>query len=208
MNNIYLLVLIALLGLPLHAQDEEMVDEPTSTERPDFQVGILGGINYATLQHYFDDSDDPLYAFHFGVTSEFKVSDNFSFMPSLIYSVEGETVELNGTDIEAELYYLNIPVHMKYYVAGGLSVFGGPQLSLYLDSDIESSTENEFSNVEADNAVDSYFAASGGIAYDFNFGLFIRATYIHGVTDVFENETRADQQQRSRVVQASIGFKF
>lgn len=170
--------------------------------------GIVGGLNYSNLDNFFDDNDEPLPAWHLGVIAEFHVAEKLSFEPSVTYSVEGERTTLGDLETDVELYFINVPMHIKYYIFDNFSIHGGPQIGFYVDGDFNERSPERIRSFEVSNNTGSSFAATGGLAYDFDSGLFIKATYNHGVTDVFKNVTRADRGQRTRSFQFSVGFKL
>lgn len=192
MRRITLSLLLAFAGLYIQAQE--------------FGYGILGGVNFANLDNFADEDGENLVAFHAGIIAEIPVADKFSFEPAIIYSVEGESVATDQGDFDLEVTYLNVPVYMKYYLYDGFSVHAGPMIQFYLSGEIDG--EDLSDNENLFDPTTSAFAASGGIGYDFDFGLFIKATYNHGVTDIFESNLRGDPSERTRSFQGSIGFKF
>lgn len=192
MRNYTFSLLLIFAGLFVQAQD--------------FGYGILGGVNFSNLDNFADEDGESLVAFHAGIIAEIPVADKFSFEPSVVYSVEGETVSTDNGDFDLQVTYLNIPVHMKYYIFDGFSVHAGPMIQFYLSGELDGEDLDDSEGLF--NPTTSAFAATGGVAYDFDFGLFIKATYNHGVTDIFESTLRIDPAERTRSFQASIGFKF
>jgi hypothetical protein len=91
-------------------------------------VGLKGGMNFSNLK-----VDDPAATYegragyHFGAYTRIKLL-KLGIQPELIYSKQGADLTTSTvTDAKQEFNYLNIPVMLKLYLAGGFNLQAGPQ---------------------------------------------------------------------------------
>lgn len=99
----------------------------TNANAQKFNLGIKGGLNFATISGDNIKNTGTVAAFNFGAVSELSISDKFSFQPEVMFSGQGYSL---GEDVIA-LSYLNVPLIGKYYLTKGLSVEAGPHWVFY-----------------------------------------------------------------------------
>ena len=124
----------------------------------EIKFGAKAGLNLSTVKYEvpevslngFDaagEEQDNQFkvGFHVGGFAEFVISDQFSFQPELLFSLQGSKLERN--DIEEQNFfdgssirtvantttdlttsYINIPLMAKYYVSEKLFLVAGPQV--------------------------------------------------------------------------------
>ncbi len=163
----------------------------------DFNLGVKGGLNFATLTGGNNAEIGWTTDFNLGVMAEIKISDKFSLQPELMYSGQGY-----GSDIDSEgriaLNYLNIPLMSKYYVTKGLSLEAGPQIGFLL------STKGG-TNTNKDQFKTTDFGVNFGVGYKLDNGLYFSARYNLGLTDI-NNIDGISDKNRNGVFQLSIGY--
>ncbi len=91
-------------------------------------LGLKGGINFSNLK-----VDDPIATYdgragyHIGAYTRIKLL-KLGIQPELIYSTQGADVSTSTvTNAKQEFNYLNVPVMLKLYLAGGFNLQAGPQ---------------------------------------------------------------------------------
>lgn len=134
------------------------------------KLGFKGGINMATVAGDDLDADFKI-GHHIGGYAEFKLTDQFSFVPELLFSAQGfegsiTTGQVNLPDLpdlpdfpdlpelpdlsttaeqDLQLSYLNIPLMGRFFFGDYFFAEAGPQIGFLLGARLESSTSE---NVE------------------------------------------------------------
>jgi len=177
------------------------------------KFGLKAGVNIA---NYGGDAEgtDARIAPYFGGFANFAISEKLSFQPELLYSMKGakssykdEWEEEETTD---KLSYLDIPLMLKYNVAGGLNLQAGPQVGLLLGA----KQKNEYKSDEGSGSVEMdvkeymkkiEFGLGFGLGYDFGaFG--IDARYNLGLSNIYDSEE--DVKITNNVIQIGVSYKF
>jgi len=110
--------------------------------------------------------------------------------------------------------YMDVPLLLRFYVAGGFHVHGGGQLSYLLSNKIkgEITINGASNNEEVDTAEfieDLDFAAVLGLGYDFPSGLNINIDFDFGVAEVLAVSPYASwDEANNRVIKISLGYSF
>ncbi|PTM08209.1 MAG: PorT family protein [Bacteroidetes bacterium] len=170
-----------------------------TTKAQDLKFGIKGGLNLATLS----DNGSGLNfrpAFHFGIVSEYRISDNFSIQPELLYSSQGQ--KYHG-GLVLKLNYLNLPIMANYLVSENIFIEAGPQFGVLLSA-------KEGNESIKDTYRDIDFGFNLGLGYKFEGGLSFNARYYFGIANLHDwlDEFISDQTTRNKVLQLSIGYLF
>ena len=203
MKKVYLLCILIISMTEMSAQD--------------FDFGLRGGVNFASIGGDDVSGIDSRTSFQIGAIAEFPLSEKFSLQPELLYSSQGgeseESVFVEGVNVNTEttlkLDYLSFPVFAKYYIVDNLSFEAGPQLALLLDAeaDIEATDGNNTvsDSVDiSDDTKDIDFGLNFGFGYKLDNGLNFSARYYQGLTSLDEGDTDVFNQ----VIQLSVGFFF
>lgn len=159
-----------------------------------FKPGIRAGANYASISNIDQDSRFGVYA---GIFGELKLGGFYALQPEINYSQQGSE--------DIELAYLNIGVINKFFILPKsipLYLLIGPGFDINLDGDTTSYTTNYSTGVsfEAD------ISFTGGVGFDFPFGLGVEARYKQGIIDTI-NDGDSDGRLNA-VVQLGAYFKF
>ena len=80
--------------------------------------GIKGGINVSTLHFDNNTSADSQEGFHVGGFAHIHASNQWSIQPEVIYSLEGASQTLIGSNNKSttHLSYINVPVLLQYFI--------------------------------------------------------------------------------------------
>lgn len=179
-----------------------------------FRMGIKGGPNFSSLNvsESFKVNYDNRTSYHFGAFMTLKVA-KLAIQPEVLYSSQGAmfNTELDSrtfNDLRQEFNYINIPVMLKLYLAGGLNFQVGPQFGYLLDAKSENQIIEQIANAEKleDAYKDSDLSIALGIGLDLPLGLTLDARYNYSLDAV--NATNSIAQTRNQVYQVSIGYRF
>ena len=178
----------------------------------EIKYGVKAGVNFATLTGDVPDDVKTRTGFHAGVVAEFKLTEQFSIQPELLYSQQGTKYDIKdidtGINIEStwKMDYLTLPIAAKYYIIEGFSVEAGPQIGYRLGAKIKAEAsgfgEQEYDLKDDTKAIE--FGVIGGVAYDLSIGLFFQARYNAGISKVNDD----DDNVKNGVFQLSVGYKF
>lgn len=187
------------------------------TNAQEINFGVKAGLNLATLTGDIDDAKSKT-GFHVGAVAEFKLTDNFSIQPELLYSAQGAKTEYSesafGMTVTAEedmkINYLTLPVMAKYYVIEGLSIQAGPQISYLLSAEYDyevsggGMSESGTEDIKDDlKSID--FGLAAGVGYELPMGLFFQGRYVVGLSNIVDAD---EADLKNQVIQFSVGFKF
>jgi opacity protein-like surface antigen len=161
------------------------------------QFGIKGGVNFSNYTSGEIEGVDfnQVTSYHFGLVTEFKLLENLSLQPELLYSTQGSELEAIDQQIKNELGYISLPVMAKFYLTKNrLSIEAGPQFSFLVSerNELDSSDTNTFD-----------FGVGGGLSYKITDGLFLSGRYIAGLTEV-----KKDADAKNALIQFSVGYMF
>ncbi|MBQ4804690.1 PorT family protein [Aquimarina sp. MMG015] len=165
----------------------------------DFNLGVKGGLNFATLTGANHSEIGWTTDFNLGIMAEIKISDKFSLQPELMYSGQGYGSSVDSEGIIA-LNYLNVPLMSKYYVTKGLSLEAGPQIGFLLST--KGGTQDykdQFKTMD--------FGVNFGVGYKLDNGLYFSARYNLGLSNI-NNIDGISDKNRNGVFQLSIGYFF
>ena len=161
MKKIALIALLGLFGLSAQAQG--------------LDLGVKAGVNFATLSDA--TGLDNRTGFVAGVFVGAKLSDKVGIQAEALYSQQGAEFDLGAFDLN----FINIPILLKYYIAGGFNAQLGPQLGVLIDDDTQSVVGEVINDISVND-----FDVSGviGLGYDFPLGIRVDGRYQFGLTDV------------------------
>jgi hypothetical protein len=156
------------------------------------KFGLKAGANFSNLEG--DNVEGSTYtSFHFGALLEFKLLENLSLQPELVYSSQGTKIDEAAFD-DINYNYITVPVLAKFYLTKNkLSLEAGPQFSFLVNENVEEQFEGETFD----------FGIAGGLGYNITEHLFLQARYVAGLTEASRNA-----EVTNRVIQLSIGYQF
>lgn len=157
-------------------------------------IGIKGGLNFSKLDISGINTSSKT-GYHAGAYSLFKFG-KIGLQPEFIFSQQGTEVHLGDWDTK----YINIPIVLKFYLAGGFNLQGGPQFGFLNKAELENGTSLEDKFRSADISVGL------GVGWDSPVGLKFDARYNVGLTD--NSDDPAFETIKSQVFQLSLGFRI
>lgn len=105
---------------------------------------------------------------------------------------------------------IQIPVMAKFYIMQGLPVLLGP----YGSYSTSVKLDNDGTKVSLDDFYNKWdFGLQTGLAYEFNFGLFVEFRYVRGFVNIAKDNTSSDPDAQklymyNQAFQGGIGYRF
>lgn len=178
------------------------------------QIGVKGGVNFATVSGDGFDSPDSRTSFNAGFVAEIPFSERFSIQPEVLYSGQGfDAVQRdqdnfldNDENVEYQLDYIQVPVLAKIYLVKGLNIQAGPQIGFKINEEIDYRPNDDAGDVDLGDyseTEDIDISLAAGVEYKFDGGFFIQGRYNYGFTELIEN-----YDIHNSVYQVGVGFMF
>jgi hypothetical protein len=156
-------------------------------------IGIKGGMNYSKLE-ISEINTSGKTGYHLGAYSLFKFG-KLGLQPEFIFSQQGSKVDPGNWETK----YINIPIILKFYLAGGFNLQAGPQFGFLNTAELNG-------NSIEDNLKNSDVSLGLGAGWDAPIGLKVDARYNLGLTD--NSDDPAYETIKSQVFQLSLGFRI
>ena len=176
-----------------------------------FQLGIKGGPNFSNIKT--EVSTEGQTGFHAGAYAMIKVS-KIGIQPELLFSSISSDITSGTATSEFTSSYVNIPIILKLYLAGGLNLQLGPQFGFATFSELKTvaggvTTTNDIQ----DELKGSDVSLAIGAGFDLPFGLNLTARYNLGLSDVNDKvdldfNPATDDELKNQVFQVSVGYSF
>ncbi len=186
-------------------------------------VGLKGGLNFASLNT--NSSVKSNYSnrtgYHAGAYVMFKFT-KVAIQPEVIFSKQGQSFTFNQKDYNSNYDYINIPIMLKLYLAGGLNLQAGPQFG-FLASSKGALINAANGSVQTDQDLKNFMKSSDvsigvGFGWDLPFGLNVGARYNIGLSDINKYSgssappayvsTMQTSQAKNQVIQVSVGYRL
>lgn len=211
MNARSLVVLLvgSVLAMPLVAQ---------SPAAGPLRVGILAGINSATVAGDDTEDADRLTGLLAGVYLVKPISGALAFRPELLYSQKGAETSFDDEDgagkAKIKLTYIDVPVLLQFEGTGSSDVrpqlYAGPSFGFKTSCKLEGSGSGVSVSLDCDEAeIDvKSFDLGGVVGAGLTFPVgdlraAVGARYQHGFTDL-----DADAVVKNRVLSFYVGLEF
>lgn len=179
-----------------------------SANAQDFQLGVKGGVNFASL-----NSDDLNYESNTGYNAGLFLKLKFTkiaIQPEVMWSVQGADLTLAGVENTFKYSYVNIPILLKLYLVSGLNLFVGPQFGFLSAAELTTSVgSGDVVTDIKDGVSNSDVTAVVGVGIDLPAGLHADFRYNIGLSsvDVDVAALTIDTQTNS-VFQLGVGWAF
>ena len=192
-------------------------------------LGVKAGLNVAGLSLSNDGklvgvSYNNRTAYHVGAYALVKFG-KIGIQPELLFSKQGQnfTTPYNS-NLNSSLTYINIPLMVKYYFAGGLNLQAGPQFGLLVSAKgDEVALSNGFvGSAYHDRDLKGYLKGTDlsfafGLGLDLPLGTSIGIRYTIGLSDINNKSAGSSQTTapgfslaytQNQVLQLSVGYKL
>ncbi|MDH0673680.1 PorT family protein [Empedobacter sp. GD03861] len=161
-----------------------------SAANAQIDLGVKGGLNFPTLsgdsRQIYQNQTKFRTDFYVGGYANYKITDQISFQPELLYSKQGAGLKTNDNS-KAKLitHNINIPLMGRYEIMDGLNVEFGPQLG-FLVSAKKKTEEGKINEKEkfVDNFKTFDFGLNFGAAYKVSDELEINARFTKGLSNI------------------------
>ena len=161
--------------------------------------GPVAGINFSDLKGDFE-SEKLLGGAHLGGLINIPVRDNFRIEPHLLFSSKGAY----GASDNFNLYYLELPVWLRYQLPVGLHFNLGPYAGFLLAA---KNGEQD----EMDNLKDMDWGVCAGAGFQFENGFGLMAGYQMGISNIVFYERAFDGEDASlknRTIKITASYSF
>ncbi|MBS1507720.1 MAG: PorT family protein [Bacteroidetes bacterium] len=188
-----------------------------------FDIGVKGGLNFASLsasstaaQNYNNRT-----GYHVGAYALIKIA-KFGIQPEVIFSKQGQTYSIPSINSNAKsnFDYINIPIMLKLYLAGGLNLQAGPQFGFLAGSSgyvFNTATSNVTVQSLSSLVKSSDVSLALGAGWDLPFGLSITGRYNLGLSDLNKQtgvnsplitSSLGTKEAKNQVIQISVGYRL
>ena len=161
-----------------------------SAANAQIDLGVKGGLNFPTLsgdsRQIYQNQTKFRTDFYVGGYANYKITDQISFQPELLYSKQGAGLKTNDNS-KAKLitHNINIPLMGRYEIMDGLNVEFGPQLGFLVSAKEKYELGKENTKIKAtDNFKTFDFGLNFGAAYKITDELEINARFTKGLSNI------------------------
>lgn len=184
---ILLFTLVTVLAMGARSQDNHL------------SFGVKAGLNFPGMYGQTHIALNSLTKYHAGLLMEYRTNSWFSVSPELLFSVQGAGIR-DIQDARYNIYYIMLPVMLKFYPISFISLETGPQFGVAADMTASVGPKSEKMDSGFYNRLE-YEWAFGCSVYLNNF--FLSSRWAIGMTNVVKQSTL-----RNYNTQLSIGMKF
>lgn len=178
-----------------------------NNDRKKFSIGAKTGLNVATFVG-LNNKDLPKsikvnMGFHIGIVSEIKGSDEFSFVPEILFSTQGFRTDMDtiGDMGSVDANYIAIPLIARFYIINCLSLDAGPYCGFVTSIKIKDDGETVTVGTDEYNVFD--YGLCLGMTYNLKQKFFASVRYEIGVSDVVKHLNNTNG-----VLQFSVGYNL
>lgn len=199
-------------------------------------IGLKGGLNIASITNTggsgsssnfagsYSVKNRPRLLPHFGLYSEFKINEIFSFQPELLFSMKGysnKTEYISGgysveNHYKLTLSYIDIPLQMRFNVSkfhflvgpyvGFLAGASSTYKSEVVNGPLQGISKSKSTSKVGLNSPEAGIYLGGG--YELDNGLSLGIRWCRGFSDIIGNNNNAGSNNSNSVFQFSLGYKL
>lgn len=149
-----------------------------------------------------DDNTSVLVGAQVALGMVWQLSNNFAIVPELNASMQGTKAKV-ASDYKIRLFYLNLPVQLRYTFANsGFFAETGPQIGLLLDAKrIQNDVKTDAGDALKATSINWNF----GLGYNINKNIAINARIAPGLNDIAESAA-VDQKQLTSSLRVLFSF--
>ena len=193
MKKVVIIPSLLIIVLSMQAQKKQA---------PPVEFGIKAGLNISNVHVQNSNNPDSKASFYAGGLAHIHITSQFAVQPEIMYSGQGYTQSIAGTDHKINLGYINIPVLAQLMFGEGFRLETGPQLGLLAGA------HDKFNKVSVD-VKDNYkgldFAWVFGVGYLTPAGFGVDARYNLGISNINDvNSTNVN----NRVFAVGVFYQF
>ncbi|MFV0139887.1 PorT family protein [Empedobacter falsenii] len=168
-----------------------------SAANAQIDLGVKGGLNFSTLsgdsKHLFTNPESGngqqsklRTDFYVGGYANYKITDQISFQPEILYSKQGAGLKTNdNAKGKIVTHNINIPLMGRYEIMDGLNVEFGPQLGFLVSAKEKYELGKEDRKFKATDSFKTFdFGLNFGAAYKVTDELEINARFTKGLSNI------------------------
>ncbi|MFT3936988.1 MAG: porin family protein [Chitinophagaceae bacterium] len=188
----------------------------TYSDGPEARIGIIGGLNIATIIKTNDPdfSSTPLYGFNAGGVLQLPLGNVIALQPEVLYSQKGYRAKgsdgLTGYDYRRKLNCLDIPLLLKINLGKELGIVAGPQYSYLLSTKTTfnsgSASYMETVKNDNDNIRKNTFGGVLGLDINLDHNFFLRGRYTIDFKNNNGDGTSSTPAYKNQVFQIGLGI--
>lgn len=193
--------------------------------------GFVGGLNLANIRGDRTEfiNNSWRLGYHFGVFSNFSLSDKIALEPRILFSSKGYNDEIDFGEFQSQNgelpltqrhvkyanrnSYLSVPLLLKYKLVDNLSLDLGPEIAFLLYSkDVITKVDGEGyfakGDVPQEGSGDFFldYGAMAGVTFYFTSNTSIQLNYFHGLSNLHRKAIIGDSTENNSVFQLSLGY--
>lgn len=186
---------------------------PVFAQGPVF--GLKGGLNYSNLAGVDSQDDNARVGFNAGVFGRTDPEAMFGLQAELLYSTKGNRTTYNAffglvdQEVDFNLNYLELPVLASLRLADIVDIQLGGYLAYLASAKVKTSGDlgSGSDNLDKDNFKSIDAGIAGGVAFNVGANLQVGIRYLHGLTDVVDNDALHNMvgDAKNRCVQVYLG---
>jgi hypothetical protein len=199
---------------------------PNSLYAQNLSYGIKGGLNLSTLTVADADDSNIIPGFHAGLFADIFVADKVSIGPEIHFSTKGVKATYDANllglnlatgETRLDLYYVDIPVYVKYYLSEDFNFHLGPYAGMLTKAKIETDAEL-LDFIEVDDSENMDREVFNTLDYGVSMGLGfivepvrIGFNYNLGLNRVAKEDDSMESllgDAKNNVIQVYLGFSF
>ena len=166
-------------------------------DQGDLKFGILAGFLASTLGGEFSDEHDFRANFLFGVYALYAITATFMLMPELFYAGLGSKFSSSSFESTLRLGYIMLPIMLMYAITSQFMVGLGPYFGFLLSAKEKGSG---FDDDIKDFISGFDFGVKLGVFYQVSNYLTLGLSYMHGFTNINDNEFSESFEDYNRVI--------
>lgn len=164
--------------------------------------GVKAGANYSNFTNA-DFETDGLVGFHAGGLVNFKLNEHLSIEEEFLFSLQGAKLKGVNDNESIKLYYMTVPILLKYRTNSGIYFEAGPQVGALMKEDLDKTL------VDGQFAKKLDFGVAAGLGFQAKSGLGIGARYVAGLSGVGDFQSSVVRTDfKNSTVQASVFYVF
>jgi len=175
-------------------------------------LGIKAGVNLAgqTIKDTHIELDTKMSpGFHVGAYLNYFINkSSWGIQVEGLYSMKGSeissTIDSIG-DWKSKLYYIDVPILVRWQVLKFLNVHAGPQFNILLSA--ENKLDDNTEDVK-DQLKTGEFAFAFGAEANLPFRLNVTARYIVGISNIWNGSNNSDATYKNNLLMISLGFRI
>lgn len=154
-------------------------------------IGVKAGLNLANMTDVEGASPGTRVGAHIGPFVKLPITENFSIIPELLYSMKGSEISESffgvNFEVSTKLDYLDIPIMANYQLDNGLNFELGPYVAFLLSAKSKVDILGVSEDVDIKEGMNSLdFGVGFGLGYRLENGLGFGARYNLGLASLFK----------------------